>query len=129
MGVDLKQDLSKGKISFENPFVSKDMRRMRLKLTLLMRIKQGRIYSYALMKELSHSKHFLLFRHLGLSFKNDIYNTVKSLEKSGYIKVNAIIEDNRMKKYYTITNKGKKALAESKKLFLHSMKELMKLLK
>ena len=109
-----------------NPYMTKDMMHIVLKLILLRKIQKREIYSYALIKEFDNPKilHFLK-NHSGV--KNDIYNTVKALEKSGYIKMSARINSGRLKKYYRITDRGKKAIRESRALFLKSMKELMKI--
>lgn len=61
--------------------------------------------------------------------KNDIYNTINALEKSGYIKAKAEMGEMHFKKYYTITESGSSALAQTKKLFMSSMKSLMQILK
>lgn len=113
------------KFEFGNPYMTKDLARIILKLVVLRRIAQKEVYSYALIKEFDQPKisHFL--KKHGSGVKNDIYNTVKALEKSGYINVKAKIESGRLKKYYSITEQGKRALRESKVLFLNSVRELM----
>lgn len=116
------------KAGFPNPYMTKDMAHMLLKLKLLGRIKHKEVYSYALVKEFDNPT-IAGFLKKRSSIKNDIYNTVKALEKSNYIKVKAKIENNRLKKYYYITNDGKRALRESRNLFLASMKELMKIVR
>jgi PadR family transcriptional regulator, regulatory protein PadR len=112
------------KLEFGNPYMTKDLAHIILKLILLKRIEQKEVYSYALIKDFDNPKisHFL--KKHGTNVKNDIYNTVKALEKSGYITVKSKIESGRLKKYYHITENGKIALRESKLLFFKSMKEL-----
>jgi len=119
----------KGKRMFHpvNPYMTKDFCRIILKLILLRRIQKGDAYSYALIKELDNKKISHLLKKPNSSVKNDIYNTVNSLEKSGLIKVSTKVEGGRLKKYYSITNAGKAALKESKALFVRSMKDLMKI--
>lgn len=51
-----------------------------------------------------------------------LYPTLHSLEKSGYLKSHGIVENGRIRKYYRITSKGKRALEKSK----DKMKELVK---
>ncbi|MDE1869233.1 MAG: PadR family transcriptional regulator [Candidatus Micrarchaeota archaeon] len=104
------------------------MRRQILKLILLRRIKAGSIYSYAIMKELDNAHISALLLKGNGSVKSDIYNTINMLEKSGYIRMRAKTSGGRTKKYYSLTPKGNKVLVESKRLFLSSMKELMRML-
>jgi DNA-binding PadR family transcriptional regulator len=112
-----------------HPYMTKDMSHIILKLLVLKRMQGRNVYSYALIKEFSgtHISHFI--KAHGGSMKNDIYNTVKALEKSGYISPKAMIEDGRLKKYYRLTSSGSKALQESKLLFKRNMKELMEIIK
>jgi DNA-binding PadR family transcriptional regulator len=112
----------------ENPYMNKDMRHMVLKLLILKRIKSGRTYSYALIKEFSNERISGLLQKDHTNVKNDIYNTINALEKSGYIKVKAETGKIRPKKYYTITKSGNAALLQTKRLFMGSMKNLMKIL-
>ena len=114
----------KGREGF-NPYMTKDMSHMILKLIMLRKIEKNEVYSYALLKELDNERICSLLKKKVGGVKNDIYNTAKALEKSGYISVTARIENGKLKKYYRITANGKKAIVESKKLFLNSMKELM----
>jgi DNA-binding PadR family transcriptional regulator len=114
---------------YGNPYMTKDMARIILKLILLRRIQKKGVYSYALIKEFDNSKISGFLKKHGSTVKNDIYNTVKALERSDYIKVKAKIEEGRLKKYYYMTEVGEKALAESKKLFLKSMSELVNIVR
>jgi DNA-binding PadR family transcriptional regulator len=117
------------KCDYGSPYMTKDMSHIVLKLMLLGRIKKKAIYSYALLKEINDSvliSHFIT-KHGG-DIKNDVYNTVKALEKSGYIATRGKVEDGRFKKYYTITKEGRDALNDSKLLLLKSMKDIMKVI-
>lgn len=91
----------------KHPYMTKDMSRIILKLLVLKRMQKKDVYSYALIKEFSgtHIIHFIKVH--GGSVKNDIYNTVNALEKSGYISTKAAIVEGRLKKYYKITARGK----------------------
>ncbi|MGD0729357.1 MAG: helix-turn-helix transcriptional regulator [Candidatus Micrarchaeaceae archaeon] len=113
------------KQAFGSPYMTKDLARIVLKLIVLRHIEKKEVYSYALIKDFNNPKISEFLKKHGSTVKNDIYNTVKALEKSGYIKVRAKVSDGRLKKYYYITERGKKAIKESKMLFLKSMKELM----
>jgi DNA-binding PadR family transcriptional regulator len=117
------------KFSYVNPYMTKDMAHMIMKLIILRRIKENEIYTYALIKEFDNSKMAHLLKRYDADTKNAIYNIVNALEKSGYVKVREKIEKGRLKRYFYITEDGKDALDESKKLFLKSMKELTKIIK
>lgn len=122
-----KSGTSVRKFEYGHPFMTKDMSHIVLKLVLLRRIKSGEIYSYALVKELTTSRFSGFLKKYCTDAKNDIYNTVKALEKSGYIKVDARIDDGKLKRYYSITERGEDVLKESKEIFLKSMNELMEI--
>jgi DNA-binding PadR family transcriptional regulator len=108
-----------------DPSVSRGMRLIALKLIILKRIKYGAIYPYALMKELLKDCHIsaMLCKDKG-DVKNDIYNTIKALEQSGYIKAKVKTRGTKLKKYYTITACGNRTLTQAKLQFLKSMKAL-----
>lgn len=122
--------VARAKSEFGNPYMTKDMMHIILKLKLLYRIQSGRVHSYALIKEFESSPHIMDFisKHGG-SVKSSIYNTVNALEKSGYVKTSADKDGSRSKKYYTITSEGRKALKESKGLFIKSMRELTSIIR
>jgi DNA-binding PadR family transcriptional regulator len=125
----VKSIAKRKKFEFTNPYMTKDLAHLIFKLILLNYIEKKEVYSYALIKEFDNPKisQFLKKKNIGL--KNDIYNTVKALEKSGYITVKAKVESGRLKKYYYITARGKIATKEWKALFMKSMKELEKIIK
>jgi DNA-binding PadR family transcriptional regulator len=112
-----------------NPCMDKDMRHIVLKLLILKRIKDGRTYSYALIKEFSNERISKLLKTEPSNVKNDIYNTINTLEKSGYILMKVKADNKRIKKYYTLTKSGSSALAQTKKLFANSMRSLMEILR
>ena len=117
------------KLVDQNPsYMSKDMRHIVLKLLILKRIKSGRTYSYALLKEFSNDRISGLLQKEKGNVKNDIYNTINALEKSGYIKVKADVNNARLKKYCTLTRSGKATLAQTKRIFISSMKSLMEIM-
>jgi DNA-binding PadR family transcriptional regulator len=117
-------------IGYINPYMTKDVRKMIFKLVILRRIKEGKTYSYALIKEMNNHPYVQKFlEKRSTSVKNDIYNTINALEKSGYLKVNAKMENGRVKKYYSLTEKGSRVLEDSKKVFMNSMKALASMLK
>jgi len=91
-----------------------------LELTLLKCINDGETYPYNLLKKFKEQK-FRKFKVL----KSDVYNAIASLEKKRYIKV---AKRNNAKKYYKITDEGRKVLKESKKILVNSLKEISKIL-
>lgn len=117
-----------GKSYIGNPYMTKDMKRQVLKLMVLRRIRAGRAYSYAIIKELGNEHLSMFLKKDTGSVKNDVYNTINALERSGYIKFSPASGMAGGKKYYVITAKGKRVLTESKRLFLASMRELMRIL-
>ena len=76
---------------------------------------RGGLYSYAIIKRLS------IFDSSGFcvtdpsEVKNDVYNTIASLEKSGYIRMVRKGRGGRPKKYYFITALGVSALKSARK--------------
>lgn len=107
-------------------FMPMEMKRIILKIRLLGRIKAGKIYSYALIKEFEKSG----FHHMyGPTLKNDTYNTLKVLEKSNYIKMTKKVEGGKVKKYYTITKPGIDAIKSVRKLMIGTIKQADKLFK
>lgn len=101
-----------------------EIKRMRLKMMLLMKIKFGEVYTYGILKDFKKSG-FVDF--YGPSLKNDTYNTIKTLEKAGYIKVSSMLEGGRVKKYYILTKKGNAILSNAKKTMMAAMKEVNRL--
>ncbi|MDE1810788.1 MAG: hypothetical protein KGH66_01995 [Candidatus Micrarchaeota archaeon] len=119
---------SNGKSYIGNPYMTKDMKRQVLKLMVLRRIRAGRAYSYAIIKELGNEHLSMFLKKDTGSVKNDVYNTINALERSGYIKFTPASKLAGGKKYCVITAQGRSVLLESKRLFIESMKELMKIL-
>jgi DNA-binding PadR family transcriptional regulator len=103
--------------------IGKELRHVILKLIILKRIKakRGGIYSYAILKGLSkvESSHFCISNPKEI--KNDVYNTIASLEKSGYIKMRRRVQDGRLKKYYEITATGDAVLNSAMRDFLTAL--------
>ena len=111
-------------------YLTKDVYHVMLKIALLSRIRKGRCYSYELFRDIT--KHFNKVKnHKNISFKpnikNDIYNTISSLENAGYIKAAIKVEGSKVKNYYTITIKGARALDGAKAAFRRTVREVMEL--
>lgn len=98
-----------------------EVKRMVLRFRLLARIKQGRAYPYELIKEFE--KNPFVRSMLGASLKNDVYNILKSLEKAGYIRLEAKMEKGKVKSYYTITRNGERAFRSAIKVMISAARE------
>jgi DNA-binding PadR family transcriptional regulator len=106
-------------------YFKNEFKRMMIKIFILKIIKRKKIYSYALIKEITkheHLKHFIDTKEI----KNDVYNAVSALEKEGYIKVSN--KKNHIK-YYEITEMGNNALIEVNKNFKDTWKRMKQIIK
>jgi DNA-binding PadR family transcriptional regulator len=112
----------------ESNFLNKDMKKTMLKLRILRRISKSDVNSYALLNELEDHKHFARFFENKTDMKNEVYNTINSLENSAYIKSTKKIENGRLKNYYTLTPKGKFLLKSAAIIFKRNLKDLKELL-
>jgi DNA-binding PadR family transcriptional regulator len=109
-------------------FMTKDVKRIILKFRLLHEISLKPTYSYELFEGICHSAAASKFFGRSKSeIKNDIYNTVNMLEKSGYIKSVTKIEGGKLKNYCYITPLGRKTLKKSGAFFIKSVKQLAKM--
>ncbi|MCL5412131.1 MAG: PadR family transcriptional regulator [Candidatus Marsarchaeota archaeon] len=122
---------SDGAIPWEDgrpPYARRELRHVIMKLMLLKQIKSGRTYPYALVKyaasiEMAHG-----FERTGAARKNDVYNTLASLERSGYIKAKRAVSGGRVKKYYSITPDGSMVLRASAKELMRTIRLVKELL-
>ncbi len=108
-------------------YIGKDMMRTIMKLIIMGRIKKsGRIYPYALIKEIRGIKHPMIRGNPQI--KNEVYNTLKALEQAGYVK--AAVSGNKapVKVYYTLTKKGDSTLNETRRLVRETAKSIVKML-
>jgi DNA-binding PadR family transcriptional regulator len=109
-------------------FLDKDMRSSMLKMFVLRRVSRESANPYTLMKEFAKRRRFRS-RFIGRAdAKNEIYNTISSLERSGYIKSSQKTENGRLKNYYSLTAKGRKVMASARVLFKRHIKALTTLL-
>jgi DNA-binding PadR family transcriptional regulator len=115
--------------NFKTKYMSKEMRRMIFKLMLLSEIKEKKRYPYELIELMADSKKAKFIGSKRSEIKNDIYNIIRGLEKSGYIKLVNSSKNAQDKKYYQITPQGRNALMKSKRLMLKYMRELVKLIR
>ena len=110
-------------------FLNKDMKKTLLKIHILHRIKRSKVNSYSLLKEISSNSHSGRFFKNKAEIKNEVYNTINSLEKSGYIESSRKVESGRLKNFYAPTEKGTEVLKSAKVIFLKNMKELVLIMK
>lgn len=109
-------------------YIGKDVRKTILKFRLLHEISTKPTYAYELFEGVcAGASKFKFFGRSKSEIKNDVYNTIKALEKSGYIKTVAKIEGGKLKNYCYITPLGKKVLKRSTKFFVKSVKELSRM--
>lgn len=112
---------------FGADFMPMEAKRIILKIRILGRLKLGgRAYSYALIKEfdkMGFSKFY------GPTLKNDIYNTLRTLDKAGYIKLSSKAERGKVKNYYTITKRGETALKSVGRMMIRTVRQADKVFK
>jgi DNA-binding PadR family transcriptional regulator len=100
-----------------------EIKHMVLRLRILARMKTGRVYPYSLIKEFEKTG---FGKVMGPTLKNDVYNTLKALEKTDYVKITTKLEKGRVKHYYTLTKKGDNTFKEVVKIMISSAKEANK---
>lgn len=117
-----------GEKMLKENFINKDMRGTMLKLRILRRMSKSKTNSYALLKEFVANKQFKKYLGKSRDIKNEVYNTINSLEKFRYIKSIQKTENGRLKNYYTLTDKGNKVLKSARRIFRTHIRELTSLL-
>lgn len=100
----------------EQNFLNKDMKKTMLKMYILHKLGNSKVNSYTLLKEIAERRSGGFFDSKK-EIKNEIYNTINSLENSGYLKSTQKIENGRLKNYYALSAKGKKVLDSSRRMF------------
>ncbi len=105
------------------------MKNTMLKMYILRSIGKSSINSYTLLKEFKARRRFVKSFRNPAEIKNEVYNTIKSFEKSGYITSSQKIENGRLKNYYTLTSKGRTVLKSAREIFQKHIGELNLLLK
>lgn len=112
----------------EKNFIRREMRSTMIKLFVLRRIGRSEMNSYTLMKEITENRRASGFFYNESSIKNEIYNTINSLQKSGYLKSSQKIENGRLKNYYALTANGRELLKSARSIFEKNIKEMGSLL-
>ncbi|MDE1855788.1 MAG: PadR family transcriptional regulator [Candidatus Micrarchaeota archaeon] len=105
--------------------ISRGLRKEMLKIIIMNNLSRHSGYPYELLKGIESKKIFIFE---GLT-KNDLYNSIGSLEKQGFIKSRAVMAGAKLRKHYDLTPKGKKIVAASRKAMVKTflgMKKMMK---
>lgn len=101
---------------------------MVIKFIILNKIKCGKTYSYSLIKDIRKIEISKFMIKDKVEIKNDVYNTIASLEKAGLIKITNPLKDGKRRKYYNLTPKGRSVLKDAYSMLLPILKELKKVL-
>ena len=94
-----------------------------IKLIILKNIERKNNYPYGIFKKIKSNKHFIF-----KISKNDLYNTISSMEKDGLIKSNNKISKDNGHKTFQITEKGKEISKKSKEIMHSHITALKKLM-
>ncbi|MGC8669549.1 MAG: PadR family transcriptional regulator [Candidatus Micrarchaeia archaeon] len=108
--------------------ISADLKRMLMKLIVLKKISKKKVYAYSLLKELECMPNINFFFKDTKKIKNDLYNILKTLNNEGYIVETQSISNGRIRKYYALTQKGRKSVNEINEEFASAVKNIKKIL-
>lgn len=87
-----------------------------IKLHLLHHAGQSPIFGLDMIKELASHGYELS--------PGTLYPILHGLERDGYLKVESITEQGRVRKYYTLTKRGESALKQGRKQAAELLKEI-----
>ena len=110
-------------------FMGKGLRQFVIKAVLLVKISRKRTYSYELMKELLVT---VKARHIDtdmLKLKNEVYNSIASLERAGFIRSSTDSSWGKTRKYYVLTPKGRSALRTMRKTIHDTVRDMSQILR
>lgn len=93
-----------------------------LKIMVLVHLKKTDMHPYAMLKHFRSSPMFSRIK------KSDVYNTINSLEKEGYVKYKAVKKGAQTQKRYELTAKGNRIMARSKRIRTRALKDLRTLI-
>ena len=130
----MKKETVKTKIGIDKKFFKNEVYSSVLKIIILSKLKKRKFYAYSLLKEIG--KHEMIKNHFDVNnvkLKNDVYNTLRSLESSGYIKIykinsTAAGKPDAKKAYYILTKQGAEVLLSIKKIFINTAQEIKKII-
>jgi Transcriptional regulator PadR-like family. len=101
--------------------MSKDFKHIIMKLIILKKLAKGKEYSYKIIKDMQDIAMSRFVTKGEGEIKNDVYNTISSLEKDGLIKAAG---HGGRRRYYSLTRNGRGALQEADRLMVPIFKEL-----
>ncbi len=130
----MKKETVKTKIGIDKKFFKNEVYSSILKIIILSKLKKRKFYAYSLLKEIG--KNAMIKNHFDVNnvkLKNDVYNTLRSLESSGYIKTYKISstaagKPDDKKAYYILTKQGAEVLLSIKKIFINTAHEIKKII-
>ncbi len=130
----MKKETVKAKAGIDKKFFKNEVYSSVLKIIILSKLKKRKFYAYSLLKEIG--KHEMIKNHFDVNnvkLKNDVYNTLRSLESSGYIKIykinsTAAGKPDAKKAYYILTKQGAEVLLSIKKIFINTAQEIKKII-
>ena len=93
-----------------------------LRIVVLVHLKKRGMHPYAMLK---HFEGTPLFSRIK---KSDVYNTINSLEKEGYVRYKAVKKGAQTQKRYELTAKGTNILMRSKKIKTRALNDLKTLI-
>jgi DNA-binding PadR family transcriptional regulator len=107
--------------------IDKKLRNGIVSIFILISIKNRKTYPYAILMAFRKSHYEMLKRIT----KNEVYNTLSSLERKGLLKHKNVSKKDTIRKQneYVVTNEGLRVVNESKKLFLSYLEEAKKLMR
>ena len=111
----------------EDNFVKSDVRKTMLKIHVLWRLTKSETNVYSIFKEIASDKFSASFFSDKRELRDSLYNSVRSLEKSGLVVSSSRVENGRLKQYYRITDKGERVLKSSILEFQKGAKEIKNL--
>ena len=109
---------------FEEKLFDAAMTRSMLKIIILAHLRKGDMHPYALLKHFKASRSPAMLSRME---KSDVYNTINSLEKEGFISHRIKKKGAQNQKYYQLTPKGRKVVRGLKAIGTNALRDLKKL--
>jgi DNA-binding PadR family transcriptional regulator len=122
----MQKDDSKCGPVFPNSYISKELKRIKLKLIIMKKIRANKTYSYAILKDIEKMPFMAMLSDDG-EIKNDVYNTIKALEHDGYIAPDPQTGSGT-RRGYKMTARGLKALTASGAVIKRALKDISQLM-
>ena len=105
--------------------LNKGLKNEILKVILLNHLNRHEGYPYALLKAMQTKRIWFLQGMV----KSDLYNSINSLEKQGFIKSRTVMKGAVARKNYALTPKAKKIVKASKLAMVRSFGEVIKMMR